>query len=119
MMKTLGKKELIIFLEMPDNYKMPKDIEVEDEEIIFRILNKSVKDWCTMIKIRVAGSMGIRIPPESKEFQVRKLLPGEDYEDKIQFTIEDKGDMWLLITWGYNVGNKSRNFHEKLEFNVK
>ncbi|MHA1268530.1 MAG: hypothetical protein ACTSPY_01965 [Candidatus Helarchaeota archaeon] len=118
-MRTLGKKELIIYLEMEDTYKLPKDIEVMDQEIIFRILNRSVKDWCSMIRLRVAGSMGIRIPPESKEFQIRKLLPGEDYEDKILFTIEDRGDMWLLITYNYSAGNKIRNFHEKLQFTVK
>ncbi|TFF88246.1 MAG: hypothetical protein EU549_03395 [Promethearchaeota archaeon] len=118
-MRTLEKKELIIFLEMQEKYKLPEGIEVEDEEILFRVLNKSVKNWATMMKIRVAGSMGIRIPPESKEFQIRKLLPGEDYEDKIQFTIEKTGDMWLLLTYTYNVGNKSRNFHDKLEFTVK
>ncbi|MHA1232406.1 MAG: hypothetical protein ACTSRP_18750 [Candidatus Helarchaeota archaeon] len=118
-MKTFGKKELIFYLEMPDSYKLPKDVEVEDEEIIFRILNRSVKEWCTMIRIRVAGSMGIRVSPDSKEFQIRKLLPGEDYEDKIHFTIEDRGDMWLLITYNYNVGSKMRNFHEKLQFTVK
>ncbi|MHA1311836.1 MAG: hypothetical protein ACTSQO_13060 [Candidatus Helarchaeota archaeon] len=118
-MRILGKKELIIYLEMPDGYKLPKDVDVEDEEIIFRVLNRSVKDWCTMIRIRVAGSMGIRIFDESREFQIRKLLPGEDYEDKIQFTIESRGDLWLLITYNYNVGNKSRNFHEKLQFTAK
>ena len=118
-MRSIGKKEIIIYLEMPENYKLPKDIEVQDEEIIFRALNRGIKDWITMLRIRVASSMGIRVPQESKEFQVRKLLPGEDYEDKIQFTIEDKGNMWLLITYNYNLGNKRRSFHEKLEFIVK
>ena len=118
-MRTIGNKEFVMFIEMPDNYKLPKDVEVEDEIVVFRVLNKSVKDWCTMVKIRVAGSMGVRVPPESKEFSIRKLLPGEDFEDKIQFTIEGKGEMWLLITVNYSLGTKMRNFHEKLMFTVK
>ena len=118
-MRTISKKEFVMYLEMPDSYKLPKDVEVQDEEVIFRVLNRSTKDWISMLRIRVASSVGIRVPPESKEFQIRRLLPGEDYEDKIQFTIEDKGEMWLLITINFNVGTKMRNFHEKLNFIVK